>query len=776
MLIRHYLLRGSKKERLLIFSLFLIVLVAVGIALETERQEREVAFQNYSQDLSASFEALSSRITLLSNIGVLKNALVARAGKQAEELLNRSIYNEENISDLFLVDQNMKVLAKNSEDAGGIYLGKISEFSSINWEFAALRNVHTNKFGEFGIFNNKGARVLYVSKVISKNDSRLGSLTAIYLYGDLMDALKIKHGIPSGVEVSLSESTAEEFTHVIPLENAFSGYGLNFTMSNGVILGWAKWAILKALAISLVLSSLVFLIFYLIHQKLVLPMEYFNALVDHLNRDPSDKDGVEQIPVPKEILPVLPKLQSLMKAIVRSSSVDLARQVAHDIRSPLAALNVVLSGVGKLDEETRLLVRHSITRIQDIANNLLEKSREGSEAIREATKKRDVHLVSSLIDGIVTEKRTQYRERIGVEITHKQSESSYGIFCEIIPSEFKRVLSNLVNNSVEAISEDGSVTISTEIENAFAKIEVRDTGKGLSKEDAAKIGSLGFTVKADGSGLGLAHAFKTVGAWGGKITFDSELGSGSTVSIYLPLSDSPAWFVDELKVSSGMTVAILDDDSSVHHIWDRRLQTVGAGVVHFSTPEQMSQWLSENGQVPTRFLVDYELIGFSESGLDLISRLGISERSVLVTSRFEEDGIRRKCAELRVPLIPKGLAGFIPIKVISKLDAVLIDNETLVHEAWKFRAERAGKNILCFRSSQEFFATLPAIPLKTPIYIDLNLEGESGLDVSRKANDSGFERIFLATGTDKSELDLEAVPFLAGVLGKSPPWAMGEVS
>lgn len=770
MLFRRYLLRGSKKERLLIFSLLLIVVGAVGIALETERQERNVAFQNYSQDLSASLEALSSRITLLSNIGVLKGALVARAGKQAEELLNRSIYNEENISDLFLVDRNMKVLAKNSEDAGGIYIGKVSEFSSINWEFASLRNVHTNKFGEFGVFNNKGARVLYVSKVISKNDSRLGSLTAIYRYGDLMDALKIKHGIPSGVEVALNESTAENSDHFTPLEDAFSGYGLNFSLSNSVILGWAKWAILKALAISLVLSSLVFLIFYLINQKLVLPMEYFNALVDHLNRDPGDKDGVEQIPVPKEILPVLPKLQSLMKAIVRSSSVDLARQVAHDIRSPLAALNIVLGTVNSIDEETRLLIRHSITRIQDIANNLLTKSREGTNKEDEATKKRDVHLVSSLIDGIVTEKRTQYRERINVEIIHRQCEKSYGVFCEVIPSEFKRVLSNLVNNSLEAIFEKGTVSISLETEDGFAIIKIKDNGKGLSKECLAKIGQRGFTVKADGSGLGLSHAYKTVEAWLGKIDFESEQGVGTAVTIRLPLAQSPAWFVDELKLVHGTSVVILDDDASIHQIWDRRIQSSGVEVVHLSTPDQLSEWIRANSSKPTVYLIDYELLGFTKSGLDLIVENNISESSILVTSRFEEKLIRERCAELNVRLIPKGLAGFMPVSSnIRNLDAVLIDDELLTHEMWKIRAKQFGKSILCFKESSEFFSVASAIEKSTPIYVDLNLGKEMGLAVTNKVISVGFSRVFLTTGDSLNSAD-SSFSNLSGVIGKDPPW------
>ena len=169
-------------------------------------------------------------------------------------------------------------------------------------------------------------------------------------------------------------------------------------------------------------------------------------------------------------------------------------------------------------------------------------------------------------------------------------------------------------------------------------------------------------------------------------------------------------------------------------------------------------------------LVGYELIGFSESGLDLISRLGISEQSILVTSRFEEDGIRKKCADLRVPLIPKGLAGFIPIEIISNLDAVLIVNETLLHEAWKFRSEQSRKSILCFRNSREFFTVLPAISLKTPVYVDLRLDGESGFDVTKKLSEAGFAQVYIATGADCSRLNLNSAPFLVGILGKEPPW------
>ncbi len=773
MLIRNYLLRGSKTEKLVVGTLFLLAVSAVTGTYFLKKSDLMDSYGKYTSDLTTAIEDMTSKVSLLSKLGVLQAQMKNGNKRSAQALLNKAIANEDNISYLYLVDNFNKVFATNTQDSGGMNLGEDSTIQRTNWEMVASREVISNKFGEFGYFRNKQLRIVYLSKTITEGDKVLGSLTAIFRYGELIDSLKIKHGFPLGAKVFLVNDTAalgSSYT-CIGIGQSLDGYSVCYKLTLWETIKWAKWSLIIGAFVSALVCGLIFTIFVLINQKLVLPNEYFNAVLKRLDNDQTDKEGLEAIPVPKELIPVLPRLQAIMHSVMRASSGDMARQVAHDIRSPLAALNVVLSTVGKLDEETRLLVRHSITRIQDIANNLLEQSRSGSEALKEKTKKRDVHLVSSLIDGIVTEKRTQYRERIGIEITHKQCEASYGIFCEVVPSEFKRVLSNLVNNSVEATTKDGAITISTEIERSFAKIEVRDTGKGLSKEDIAKIGMRGFTVKAEGSGLGLSHAYKTIESWGGKITFDSERGVGTTVTIFLPLSESPEWFVGKLKVRQGMTIGILDDDSSIHQIWDKRLQSVGVQVEHFSTPDQLSQWLAENRDVPTRFLIDYELIGSSESGLDFIAKFGISSHSILVTSRFEEEAIRRKCAKLHVPLIPKGLAGFIPINSIDNLDAVLIDNEVLVHEAWKFRAELAGKNILCFKNSKEFFSALPAISEQTPVYVDMNLEDENGLEVTRKVCEAGFAEVFLATGANCSEVNLESASYLKGVLGKEPPWA-----
>ena len=63
--------------------------------------------------------------------------------------------------------------------------------------------------------------------------------------------------------------------------------------------------------------------------------------------------------------------------------------------------------------------------------------------------------------------------------------------------------------------------------------------------------------------------------------------------------------------------------------------------------------------------MDYEIYGSKESGLDLIEELGLGAQAVLVTSRFDEAGIRGRCDRLGVKLIPKSMSGFVPIEVFG---------------------------------------------------------------------------------------------------------------
>jgi hypothetical protein len=112
----------------------------------------------------------------------------------------------------------------------------------------------------------------------------------------------------------------------------------------------------------------------------------------------------------------------------------------------------------------------------------------------------------------------------------------------------------------------------------------------------------------------------------------------------------------------------LDDDVSIHQLWQSRftsLRVEDAGVkIHYlRTCQDLRKFFRENFAELDKslFLIDYEIYGSSENGLDMIEAIGIESQAILVTSRYEETQIRARAEILRVPMIPKPLAVYIPI-------------------------------------------------------------------------------------------------------------------
>jgi signal transduction histidine kinase len=375
---------------------------------------------------------------------------------------------------------------------------------------------------------------------------------------------------------------------------------------------------------------------------------------------------------------------------------ELASQVAHDIRSPLAALEIAIKLMPEITEDKRLLVRGAVTRIRDIANDLLARFRRNSDV-------RGPELLSSLLESIVSEKRVQYSGRTNIEIDLTLDSNSYGAFSVVSSSELKRVMSNLINNAVEALKDEpGTVVVRLQRNESDKQnvIKISDDGPGIPSEVVAKIGHKGNSFgKSDGSGLGLAYAKETVEACGGMFKVETKIGIGTTVFLSLPSTPAPKWFLEEIRVKPCQKIVIFDDDSSIHHVWEKRFQVIQKtlpelkklNILHFSNTTGFKEWFTaseyfgnpkalESGNI--LFLVDFEIRGERATGLDLIKEFKLSQQSVLVTSRFEEDSIRHESERQRISLIPKGMAPFVPIRLSSQItqstDTALYDSETLL--------------------------------------------------------------------------------------------------
>lgn len=461
---------------------------------------------------------------------------------------------------------------------------------------------------------------------------------------------------------------------------------------------------------------------------------------------------------------------------------DIAAQVAHDIRSPVFALDAALKNIPQLPEQQRFIVRHAVNRIRDVANSLLEKNRQqpGEAALTAHGEPQVISLLSDLLHPVITEKCLHLESNPGINIDFELTRESYGLFASVQPIEFRRMLSNLVNNAAEALGEKGAVTVNLTAEQEIIVLTVSDNGKGIPPEILAKLGQRGETHgKTGGSGLGLFHARTATESWGGSLHITSKPGEGTTVSIKLPKAKAPDYFVKELNLAAGRSVLVLDDDTGIHQLWRGRLETArvkehGIEVSYFSEPDKLRSWVKaepvKTGAAVCLF--DYELLGVKETGLSLASELGLCAQTILVTSRSEEQRIIEGCARLKVRLIPKGLAGFVPISLgapAAPARAVLLDDDALTHMTWEMAADAHGVGLRAFTKPDDFFAALGTFPKDIQLYIDSDLgENVKGEDIAAQLKEKGFVNICLATAHPPEKF--AHLPWLK-VITKAPPWA-----
>lgn len=464
---------------------------------------------------------------------------------------------------------------------------------------------------------------------------------------------------------------------------------------------------------------------------------------------------------------------------------NVTRQVSHDIRSPLSALSMAVTSLKNFPEEQRLLIRNSVQRINDIANELLQKSKESNSNFKPDEKKR-IEFIPAIIESLVSEKRMQFRENDKLNIC-LNIEQSYGAFSTLVGSDIKRIISNLINNSVEAMLEgvDGQIEIEV-LANEKIEIYVRDNGKGIPLDILLRLGNEEITSGKQnhpdsGSGIGIHNATKIIRTWGGEILISSEVNKGTEVKITLDKSNSPSWFCSSIDLKDKKYFITVDDDSSIHELWRNRLQEY-YNIEHlkFQSLKYFADYVSCIDRVRISeflFAVDFEFLNQSSNGIDAIRTLDISDYSILVTSRYDEIEIQKQILESGIKLLPKQYARLIPISPSRANptflknqvpDWVLIDDDSLSHLTWKISAKSSNKQLLSLQTMDEFLKLEMTLPKNVSIYVDENLaNGVKGQDVAAYIFNKGFTDVYLTTGHPPDQFG--HLKFLKGIIGKDPP-------
>ena len=221
---------------------------------------------------------------------------------------------------------------------------------------------------------------------------------------------------------------------------------------------------------------------------------------------------------------------------------ELARQVAHDIKSPLAALQALEGELGGLSPEHRQLAEGAIERIRSIARGLLEKTPISlSDPVAHPEGHLEVTQLAGLLSAIAAEKKLQLQATPGISLVVDWSAIDT-LLVTVDTSQFQRVLSNLLNNAIEALPGQGRIEIAADLRGKEVEIHIKDNGRGIPAELLPKLTQKGATFgKAGGHGLGLHHARRMLESWGGGLAITSQYGRGTTVTLTLPVaSRSPS--------------------------------------------------------------------------------------------------------------------------------------------------------------------------------------------------------------------------------------------
>jgi signal transduction histidine kinase len=216
--------------------------------------------------------------------------------------------------------------------------------------------------------------------------------------------------------------------------------------------------------------------------------------------------------------------------------------ISHELRTPLTGMiegiAIVLEEVaGPVNQKQMKFLRiakRNADRLSILINDVLDFQRLGAGKMKLDIRSHNINEVLTEVQ----ETMTLYAEKNSIEMSFVSSD-------DLSKAEFDRakmiqVLTNLVSNAVKFTPEKGRASVIVQRRDVNWTISVSDTGMGIPKEELSKIFDPFYRANRrgehiQGTGLGLAIVNKIIKLHGGRIEVESQIGQGTTFTIFLPL-------------------------------------------------------------------------------------------------------------------------------------------------------------------------------------------------------------------------------------------------
>jgi signal transduction histidine kinase len=253
-----------------------------------------------------------------------------------------------------------------------------------------------------------------------------------------------------------------------------------------------------------------------------------------LNRIESEKKNHNELSVAYQKLKE--SQEHLIQADKLTSLGQLAASIAHEVNNPLSGILVYTQLLKKkiagdaMPKDTALeyltKMENELIRSTKLVRNLLDFARQSPPAFRPVDLNAIVNRAFELAEHPARLQHIQTIKKLDSSLPEMTADFD----------QLQQVFTNLILNAIQAMPDGGTLTLRTSFSDGWFKVEVRDTGCGISQENMRKLYTPFFTTKQEvkGVGLGLAVSYGIVQRHLGKIEVQSREGEGSLFTVYLP--------------------------------------------------------------------------------------------------------------------------------------------------------------------------------------------------------------------------------------------------
>jgi K+-sensing histidine kinase KdpD len=224
---------------------------------------------------------------------------------------------------------------------------------------------------------------------------------------------------------------------------------------------------------------------------------------------------------------------------------DQISEMVHELRTPLTGI-VAYSELlmhpsikPEMIADSVRTIYDEATRLAHFINDFLDLARLESGRTRIANQLVDMgrlaHEVVVLMRPQAAERRLTLTDQVPADLPMVKGD----------PQRLKQVFINLISNAIKYNREGGQVSVCVDVEGKYLRVQVKDTGRGIAADALPHLFEKFYRVPdaegwAQGTGLGLSIVKQLVEAHGGRIEVESQVDVGTTMTILLPLSPSPA--------------------------------------------------------------------------------------------------------------------------------------------------------------------------------------------------------------------------------------------